>query len=339
MANEYLRNSLILVILVCLCFVMINYRSLNGNGRVIESKNFPLFRSTDNTAESRQRDEDIDYSLREMIDTSIVNTFSKITDDINHLSFIFYKSDILDWVTKNAGEKFVRTVFNHVLSENQDNLAGSIMADIGANMGYYGLLSLTAGIGEAMFFDPQPACVQIIESLVSLNAFNKRARIVNHPMGDNEKLEIPTMECGGRFPVSKFEKHVKNAYGENGAGDPQKHYVSFMTADQALGNKTILITKIDTEGAELNILPLLFRKFEHHQLVNVVVEITPFWWKNTGHSIEEGADILSQIIEYGYNGTTLFGTKINTRKEMTGFVLQNQEKQIDVWFHCILCSV
>lgn len=293
--------------------------------------------------QKQKQNQDIDYSLRKMIDPSIVNVFHQITDDINDVSFIFYESQILKWVTTNRGEQFVRSVFNQILSKHEKHkLSQSIMADIGANMGYYGLLSLSHGIGEAIFFDPQPACTQIIESLVTLNAFNERARIVNHPIGDKgQKLEVPTKECGGRFPVNKNEKGQKHAFGQkdDDSVDQSKDYVSFITADTALGNKTILITKIDTEGFELNILPLLFRKFQQHQLVNVIVEITPFWWKNTGHSMQEGAEILAKIIDYGYKAEDVLGNKIKTRKEMIEYISneQVQKEQLDLWLQCVSC--
>jgi hypothetical protein len=88
----------------------------------------------------------------------------------------------------------------------------------------------------------------------------------------------------------------------------------------------------------LNILPLLFRKFKQHQLLNAIVEITPFWWKNTGHSIQNGAEMLAQIIDFGYNATNIQGVRIKTRQEMIDFVHKNQQKQLDVWFQCAVCA-
>eukprot|EP01084_Bolivina_argentea_P197530 338494_1 len=211
---------LLLIILCWGCLDLIQYLKMNSIYINISNwANIHKDNITNTSINTHYIEPDIDYSIRKRFNHKMVNRIGLIEDRIANTSFIFYHSSMLGWVKVDPGEKYVRTVFSIVLSNNINILSSSIMIDIGANMGYYGILSLSMGIGKAIFFEPQPACVQIIESLVTLNAFNQRARIINHPIGNGKLLEVPSMECDGRFPINKQENGKVNAYGNNNEND------------------------------------------------------------------------------------------------------------------------
>ena len=115
--------------------------------------------------------------------------------------------------------------------------------------------------------------------------------------------------------------------------------VPFIIPGTVFGNKKIFITKIDTEGSELHILGSLFPKFERKELINVLVEMTPFWWMERQQmTVKQGADIYGRVIEFGYNATSVDGNVIVTKEEMIAFVIKSQKRQIDIWFQCVDCE-
>ena len=125
---------------------------------------------------------------------------------------------IVDWLTWNPGEHFVQACFTHVLKHS--TASPPLVLDVGANAGFYGILSLAYG-ANVVFFDAQPSCWQWIESALHANNvysstsahFSKvfeRAQLVTAAIATQRsqlKVERPTIRvdrssgCDGQYSL------------------------------------------------------------------------------------------------------------------------------------------
>ena len=113
------------------------------------------------------------------------------------------------WVCENGGEKRVGQVMLHVFDKKcrlPDGGRG-LMLDVGANMGYFGMLALAAGC-EALLFDLQLGCQKFLNNALVINGFQSTGRVVPGGVGGAESfVNIADGTCDGRFPVSAREKN------------------------------------------------------------------------------------------------------------------------------------
>jgi SAM-dependent methyltransferase len=116
-----------------------------------------------------------------------------------------YPHGILEYVTKaHNGEKAVTESFHHIIAATKCN---GLVLDIGANTGFYSMLTLSEGCKQVVSFDPQPSCVRHIEHALVKNDF-KHGAIVPRPVDyvSGRTLELnPKYDCAGRWPVQQHE--------------------------------------------------------------------------------------------------------------------------------------
>jgi len=116
-----------------------------------------------------------------------------------------YPHGILEYVTKtHNGEKAVTESFHHIIAATKCN---GLVLDIGANTGFYSMLTLSEGCKHVVSFDPQPSCVRHIEHALVKNDF-KHGAIVPRPVDyvSGRTLELnPKYDCAGRWPVLQHE--------------------------------------------------------------------------------------------------------------------------------------
>jgi len=256
-----------------------------------------------------------------------------------HLKTSFYVANpehpdgILQYVFRHPGEQAVTEVFHHVLAATK---CDGLVLDIGANTGFYSMISLSEGCENVITFDPQPSCVRHIKHAFVRNGFRKGVVIpylVDDISGKPVKLDA-SLNCAGRWPVQQHEAKTV---------DPDNIIdVNTTTLSDALpGDLHISLAKVDTEGAEYSVLLSMIPFLERDLVQNVIFEMTPMWWA-PHHGLDDRDLVIGRFLtlvsKYNFNcwaldivpwSTNDFYTKDN----ITSLALRiNSTFQTDFWF-------
>jgi hypothetical protein len=90
----------------------------------------------------------------------------------------------------------------HVLGQR------GLMLDIGANVGFYGLMGIRMGC-ETLFFDLQKGCQERINNAIVLNGYTSVGRVIPHGIHSGPiSFKTPAGGCRGNFPASAHETHT-----------------------------------------------------------------------------------------------------------------------------------
>jgi len=216
------------------------------------------------------------------------------------------------WVCEQGGERKVTQVMLHVFGKKCRSSGAStsrgLMLDIGANMGYFGMLALKSGC-EALLFDLQRGCQQFLNNALVLNGFQGTGRVVPCGVGSTPTfVNIADGTCDGRFPVSARE---------NGDFDPSEGTKTFIgPLTKFIGEEQrVVLMKVDTEGNENHVLRGGIVFFRRNLVENAIVEITPGvekFWKASGTTIDEVAGTFREIATFGYSLVSLHDWSIWT---------------------------
>lgn len=114
--------------------------------------------------------------------------------------------------------------------------------DVGANVGYYGVMAATSGVPTVMF-EPNPALIPFIEESVRINKCENNALIRNFGLGSNDA-------------TMKLYTHDKHSGANSlfGSGD-QYIEVKIKTLDDSIFpmHSYKYVVKVDVEGFERNV--------------------------------------------------------------------------------------
>ena len=248
----------------------------------------------------------------------------------------------LEWVLKQSrGEAMVTFVVRLLSSQCKSSSRGDIMIDIGANEGYYGLLSASLGC-RVLAFEPQPGCRAKIDAAIAFNRFAHSMRVVGQPVAPapSKTLWLPSRGCrmmgiptdmrGSQVQRSRFTS-VHTVTLDEGIGGKGAQVIG------ALSNARISLVKVDTEGAELSVLqsmlvPTLGR------IDNIVVETSPGWWtERFNQSRAEGAVLYASLLsEHGFAlAYTSGGRWIRSSRHMHAYIMgfgkSGYWSQEDIW--------
>lgn len=182
-------------------------------------------------------------------------------------------------------------VFNKYASES----ANTLMIDVGANTGYYGLLAAKFG-HKVIQFDLQPECLKILRNSVLANGFADRVITVAAGVSDAyATISVPEKGCDGRFPASAHEAGQLSS----SATATLRPLNDFLKLQE---NETIILMKIDTEGNEQRVLAGSRKYFKTQKVMNAIVEVTPGvkFWENNGITKEEVVETLKEVVNFGY---------------------------------------
>jgi FkbM family methyltransferase len=163
--------------------------------------------------------------------------------------------------------------------------SGDFVLDIGGNVGQYAVLfaSLVGSAGKVVTFEPDPSHREILRRNLALNRFDSMVRVEALALSDSR---------GSHLFFSRKDQMsslVKSGLGTNAASpDVFEHVVETERLDDYLETNGLGFpqwVKLDTEGAEINILrgaqKLLNSK------ATIVCELHPYTWDEFETSYEE----------------------------------------------------
>jgi FkbM family methyltransferase len=240
---------------------------------------------------------------------------------------------IMRYVRDSVGEQWVGRTIREALARAHCASNGAarppfrrpLVVDIGANAGFYTMLSLNLG-AHVTAIDAQPTCWSFINGALRKNGYHSEERAQLIRRGISPSLSpirlLPSRggaghECDGHFGQRNSNQFALLSSTVDSAARPGAEQDAAVDAvplasirDGLLGatladeSSIIELIKCDVEGMELGILnssllPLLAaRRIKH-----VIVEFTPGWWNEslgTG-SRRIAANLVARVVESGYS--------------------------------------
>lgn len=199
---------------------------------------------------------------------------------------------MITWVmddTGATGEWIVRTTFKAILEGKSNNL----VLDVGSNTGLFSMIAAIYGAKRIYAFDPQPLCARYVSESAQINGWTDRIAMINAFVAadDTKKIQVETDTCFGGLKVGVQSKRTTTE-------------INAVSLDKVFLNDEddIDLMKIDVEGAELFVLDGAVELIKKNRIRNIVVEITPGWWKpNFGIEYAAGARKVKELmIDNGY---------------------------------------
>jgi FkbM family methyltransferase len=198
-------------------------------------------------------------------------------------------SEILGYILNYSGEAQVHQLFLKLFTTVCQDGTG-LFLDVGANAGFYSLAALSNGC-QALMFDPQPACVELIQHQLCLNSYYPNigsglgVGVIDRPVSaEKQSLTLTEWQpaegarCAGSYSV---DVHVRRTT------SPVRQFVrETVILDELLLSSGLQLTvvKIDTEGFEVQVLRSMRRLLQAKRVSHMVVEVTPVFWKRDGIS-------------------------------------------------------
>ena len=229
-----------------------------------------------------------------------------------------------DWafswiVSENHGEALVMTAVRRTASACVGG--NQWMLDIGANVGTYALIAGALGC-RVLAFEPQPNCHARMRAALERNVdFQHLVRIVPRPVGRNAgaTLWTPAHGCHSDAPSLPSDRVRIDRLTAVTTTSVQNELKDDIGGEAA----RIAIVKIDTEGAEINVLASLRSLWP--RIDNLVVETTPWRWPAVSNATaEEAADLYASLFDApaGFRGAfTNDGTRIGDAAAMHAYIL------------------
>ncbi|MEZ5399834.1 MAG: FkbM family methyltransferase [Bryobacteraceae bacterium] len=147
---------------------------------------------------------------------------------------------------------------------------GMIVADVGANVGFFTLLAarLTGGQGRVHSFEPTPATAAILEDNVQVNGFRESGIVAVH------RQAVSARRGNARLTVFENDSGHNTLYWPG--GNESAVEVETVTLDEALAAEPrVDFVKIDTEGAEPAVLAGMDRILAANPSIRIAVEFAP----------------------------------------------------------------
>jgi FkbM family methyltransferase len=168
---------------------------------------------------------------------------------------------------------------------------GNFVLDIGGNVGQYAVLfsSLVGPGGKVITFEPDNSHRCVLEENLRLNGFSNRARVETLALSDSKG----THSFFSRN--DQMSSLARSGLGTNAnSSDVKEQTVETVTLDEYLAaceSPVPDLIKIDTEGAEINVLRGGRKTLA--STPTIVCELHPYAWSEFGTSYEELLALLS----------------------------------------------
>jgi FkbM family methyltransferase len=189
---------------------------------------------------------------------------------------------------------FAKVVSSCASADDSDR---SVILDIGANQGLYGIWAASVGC-RVILFEPQPDCHgSILGSVCSNGPYRHPPLLVTQPVMPKAADPSQTITvyqgsgCAGRY----------GAYDSLKKADGAKGHTLLQGANviALVGDAHVRFMKIDVEGGELGVIEHVLPLFRSGQIGIAIIEFTTIFWQQRGISRKSAWDIIRKIYDSG----------------------------------------
>ena len=175
----------------------------------------------------------------------------------------------------------------------KDSNKDELVVDVGANIGYYSLLSAAFGF-NCYSFEPEKENLKRFKSSIMLNLFYNKIKIFENIVYKESNIKLDLKRVPGKnknngcLSISNVFNKIDNIVdtGNN---------LSIKLDDVISNDKKICILKIDVEGAELDVIHGCMNILKNKQVKNFIIEISPKFLE-----IKYCKELATEICNYGY---------------------------------------
>ena len=203
-----------------------------------------------------------------------------------------------------------------MLNELRDD---SVFLDIGAHIGYYSLLASTRiKSGEIYAFEPFPESYEKLVDNIHLNGITNITAHKAAAFNVDTEMKLFTNELN----------YGDNSLYENGKGNGS--IVSCLRLDNLFHDKRVDFIKIDTQGAECEVLEGLRDTIKGNK-IKMIIEFYPHGLKQMGH---EAIELLEKLVRMGF---IIFNVKTMVKMKVGVFskLVANTKGTSHRNFYCI----
>lgn len=165
---------------------------------------------------------------------------------------------------------------------------GMVVADIGANIGYFTLLmaELVGPAGRVHAFEPNPRLVDLVNRSLMVNGFSRWAGVHQTALGDRNDQSV-TLVVPPLTPMNAYILPADAAVPPNGVEVPVARL------DSLDDWRAIELAKIDVEGAEEMIWAGMQGLLDGGTLKTVIIEFNP-------HRYDKPSEFLHRLCDHGF---------------------------------------
>lgn len=183
---------------------------------------------------------------------------------------------------------------------------GDVFVDVGANIGYFSCLAglLVGDTGKVIAFEPSPKNVVRLKSNIEHSSVNTLTLIENPASARIEELSffLNSDDRGGNalWNPGEFPENIKSK------ANPEEIRLTSTTLDEVAKNlklRDIKLIKIDTEGAEYDILKGACNILSTQRVPFIVAELNEFGLRKMGSS---QMGLRGYMAQFGYETFCLY---------------------------------
>lgn len=166
---------------------------------------------------------------------------------------------------------------------------GHVCVDVGANIGYFTVLSGQAvGAGGRVYaFEPEPGNLALLQRNIALNHMSDRCTVVAAGLAENE--------CSADFFLSADNQGDHQLHPDNPAQSLDSISIQCLAGDDYFSSREVRVdfVKIDTQGAEYGVVAGLLKTLQSSgESLKLLVELTPHSLRMAGYS---GAQLIALL--------------------------------------------
>ncbi|MBD1109344.1 FkbM family methyltransferase [Pelagibacterales bacterium SAG-MED50] len=171
---------------------------------------------------------------------------------------------------------------------------GSVVLDIGANIGYYLIMvaKKIGSLGKIYAIEPDPRNIELLKKNIKLNNLDDIVYLEEGAISNKD--EIAELKLSAKTNINTFEPK-KNQYYDNSIKVQKYDFGNYLK-----NKKRFDMVRMDIEGHEINIFDSLIRfskNFENHLPKKIIFETHCDVYKKQKEYVRK---ILSEIFELGY---------------------------------------
>ena len=215
----------------------------------------------------------------------------KLRNDISFKITLYNDNDyISSWIDKYGVWEENNT--NYILDLMTDNQnTDAIIIDIGANIGYYSLLSAAMGY-TCYSFEPDPSNFEKLNSSITLNNFDNKIKLYKNALSNKANETIILSTVGGPIVNHGCLTLLQDFIPTSSNTVP---VVTLKLDDVIDKNDKILLIKIDVEGFEPEVIEGSLKLIKSGNIQHILIEISPKFRK-----IEDYIKMICILVQNNY---------------------------------------